>query len=288
MKGDEMKKMLFGVFAMLAFSGWCGRTNDSIHITNPISAEERAHMELIGRVYQKLPHSDTVYTLGRLVKMCDTVAIVRVTKVEGVDNIPDHRLSVRIAVTYSAERVIFGTPRKEEETVRFSWLDRRKRPLPCKGDRWLAFICDDDQSINIFIAGDWRFNKAEHPVKGYESPIFVAPAVIGESLGVITLDGGERERGILAAVDDFLLNLRGGDRDQERYYACLLRLLRSPVQRVSDDAQHDLLNFIRYDPSFDTNRILADDNIPEGIKDYVRLILIPDREKKRIAEGKGL
>ncbi len=238
-------------------------------------------MVLLNKVYQKLPQCDTIYTLGRLVAMCDTIAIVRVTKVEGVENIPDYVLSTRVKVTYSVERVIFGTPRNNEETIRFSWLDRRKSPLPYKGVRWLAFISDDDQSFNLLIAGDWRFNKAEHPVKGYESPLFVAPAFLGDSRGVIPLDGGKKERGLLAAVDDYILNLRRDDRSQERYYACLLRLLRSPVQRVSDNAQYDLLSFIRFDTSFDTSRVLDDDDIPVGIKDYVRLILIPERGKKR-------
>lgn len=285
-----MKEILIGAFSMLAFSGWCGRTNDSDSLpvtfskasnptSKPISAEERAHIKFLDSVYAKLPHIHPLYTLGRLVAMCDTVAIVRVAKVDEGE-ILDYAPCGWVTVTYSVERLVFGAPRKKKEVVRFYWIDKYGRALPHKGDRWLAFIADDDEALNYMIAGNWGFNKEDHPVKGRESLGFVAPAFLGESRGIVPLDGGEQERGILAAVDEYLLNLRRGDRSQERYYACLLRLLRSPIQFVSDNAQHDLFSFIRSNPAFDTSRILDDVNIPEGIKDCVRFIVIPEREGK--------
>ena len=49
----------------------------------------------------------------------------------------------------------------------------------------------------------------------------------------------------------------------------------SPVKRISDDAKTDLANFLRSCPSFDLKRALEDEKIDEGVKDCVRLILLP-------------
>lgn len=58
--------------------------------------------------------------------------------------------------------------------------------------------------------------------------------------------------------------------------------MKSSIPRIRDDARQDMLYLIRSCQDIDLDRILADENIDEGIKDYVRLYLKPRREGKKI------
>ena len=281
-----MKKTLFIMCAILASADLRGETNDTdvlpvifpeglAQSTNRMSAEELESMNLRAKAYAKFPKSDTFYTLGQLLRMSDTIAVVTIIKIEGASDPLDFSSKVKTLVTFSPERTLFGKPREKKTSIRFTILDRSGRPLPREGDRCLVFIADDDeQAKNLIRAIDWRFDKAAHPAKPHSEPAFV-----GNISGIIPLDGGQDERGLLAAIEELLLNLRRGDRDRERYYAGLLELTRSPVRRVSNDAHQDLLKLVRFDPSLDLNRILADDAAPECLKEFIRLIQIPEREK---------
>ena len=231
-------------------------------------------MDLRASVYAKFPRSHAFYTLGQLVRMSDAIAVVKIIKMEGVFNPMDLSSESRTTVTFSPERILFGKPRKKKTAIRFTVGDISGKPLPGEGDRCLVFITDDDEGLSRMSAVDWKFDKAAYPYKPQDAPAFV-----GNRYGLIPLDGGKDEQGILAATEEFITNLRRGSRDQERYYASLLELTRSPVQRVSNDAHRDLLKFVRYEPSLDLNRILADDAVPECVKEYTLLFQIPEREK---------
>ncbi len=95
---------------------------------------------------------------------------------------------------------------------------------------------------------------------------------------MIGLGSAETERVFVAATEGYLQVLRRESRGAERYYALLRQLVLSPECRIKEDARSDLLKFLRSCSSFDLDRVLADENIDEGIKDYIRLILRPGRK----------
>jgi hypothetical protein len=240
----------------------------------------RSHSELIWRLNQKLPyHNEEALacrfnTLGQLVKLCDSISVARVTEVEDASSISaTKRLVPNIKLTINAETNLLGHLDRDGLSLIVQWWDRKR--LPQKGDRWLVFITSEDHRVNMFDAMKWDFDKTKVQGKTLDTAI-----VMGHSRGAIDLDGGKTESDILAATAGYLQNLRQQKWDADKYYALLRELVLSPDQRIKDDAKTDLVNFLRSCPSFDLNRALDDKKIDEGIKDYVRLVLQPQREKK--------
>ena len=277
-----MKTEMIIACSILAGAILCGQTNgidsnavilpDDLPLSTRLKLERAPeYAKLSFMAYRNFPKSSAFYTLGLLVRMSDSIAIVKVTNVTVLNN---YTSTAEITVTFSPERTLFGKPRKKKTTMSCIWLGVPKNPLPREGDRLLVFIADDDHLPNLFIAHDWKFNKNEHKALPRKAPAFPEG-----SRSIFSLNGDEQERELLAAVEELLLNLRRGSRNRERYYTCLLKQTRSPVERVSNDAHYDLLDFIRFEPSLDLRRILAADAVPECVKEYIRLIQIPEREK---------
>lgn len=240
--------------------------------------KERAHGELIWRLDQKLPyHNEDALacrfnTLGQLVKLCDSVSFVKVVDIEDVGSkSATKRLVPKIKLTINAETNLLGHLDRDGLSLIVQWWDRKR--LPQKGDRWLVFITREDQEINMFNAMKWDFDKTK--VRG---ELKDTAFVLGQSRGAIDLSDSKTESRLLAATTGYLQNLRQQKWDADKYYALLRELVLSPDQRIKDDAKTDLVNFLRSCPAFDLERVLEDKNVDDGIKDYVRLVLLPPRQ----------
>ena len=296
MKEARMKKKI--VFIALAWSvmvacwGWAEEGDVAIKLPEelmptpkPLSEaekqrqdKERAHSELIWRLNRKLPYrnEDDVAckfnTLGQLVKLCDSVSVVKVVEVEDDGSkSATKRLVPKIKLTINAETNLLGHLDRDGLPLIVQWWDRKR--LPQKGDRWLVFITSEDHRVNMFDAMKWDFDKTK--VRG---ELKDAAFILGQSRGAIDLSDGKTESRLLAATTGYLQNLRQQKWDADKYYALLRELSLSPVKRIGDDAKTDLVNFLRSCPSFDLNCALEDEKIDEGVKDYVRLILLPSRQ----------
>ena len=241
--------------------------------------KEMAHSALTARLNQRLPYhkafdDDTCrfFTLGQLVKLCDSVSVAEVVEVEDTgSNMVPKRLVPNVKVTVKAETNLLGHLDRGGLPLTVQWWDRKR--LPQKGDRWLVFVTREDHRINMFDAMKWDFDKTKA-----RGEVKDAEFVLGQSRGAIDLSDSKTESGLLAATMGYLQNLRQQKWNAEAYYAHLRELVLSPNQRIKDDAKIDLLNFLRTCPSFDLNRVLEDKNVDDGIKEYVRLILLPSRQ----------
>ena len=64
-----------------------------------------------------------------------------------------------------------------------------------------------------------------------------------------------------------------GKRDRERYVEFLCSLLNSPVKRIRDDAESDLVLFYEREMLADLDRLLTDGRVRKEVKDYLRYLL---------------
>ena len=285
--------LVWSVMVMVACWGWTEEGDVAIKLPEdlmptpkPLSEAEKqrqdkemAHSALTERLNQKLPYHkmfDDVtcrfFTLGQLVKLCDSISLVKVVDIEDIGSkSATKRLVPNIKLTINAETNLLGHLDRDGLSLIVQWWDRKR--LPQKGDRWLVFITSEDHRVNMFDAMKWDFDKTK--VRG---ELKDAAFVLGQSRGAIDLSDSKTESGLLAATTGYLQNLRQQKWDADKYYALLRELVLSPDQRIKDDAKTDLVNFLRSCPAFDLERVLEDKNVDDGIKDYVRLVLLPPRQ----------
>ena len=81
---------------------------------------------------------------------------------------------------------------------------------------------------------------------------------------------------------DVVAFCENGKRDRDKYYEFLCSLLQSPVKRIRDDAESDLVLFYtrEKDPAPDLDRLLADGRVRKEVKDYLRFILRNEKPKE--------
>jgi len=243
----------------------------------PLSSQERVRKEIRERINKKLPYnndaSGSLGTLGQLTKLCDWVFVGKVVDAKGnkVAAGAKEEFLGEVSVTLNIETNLFGQTRNKRIVVTPNWWETWR--VPKAGDRMLVFLAKERYDKYVFDVIKFDFDKAT-----FKGETNKGPLVVRECRGMIGLDSAETERVFVAATEGYLQVLRRESRDAERYYALLRQLVLSPERRVREDARSDLLKFLRSCPSFGLDRVLADENVDEGIKDYIRLILRPRRK----------
>jgi len=290
MKMIKIRKMLaFLGLLLMSFQAKAERADVVVRLPpeldmpapKPLSPEEREQKEIRERINKKLPYnndaSGSLGTLGQLTKLCDWVFVGKVVDAKGnkVAAGAKEEFLGEVSVTLNIETNLFGQTRNKRIVVTPNWWETWR--VPKAGDRMLVFLAKERYDEYVFDVIKFDFDKARFKGETNKGPI-----VVRECRGMIGLGSAETERIFVAATEGYLQVLRRESRDAERYYALLRQLVLSPEYRIKEDARSDLLKFLRSCPSFDLDRVLADENIDEGIKDYVRLYLKPRREGKKI------
>ena len=220
--------------------------------------------------YRRPDEFDCVfYSFGQLVKLSDTILIVKVVDVEKIEpkSIADRfqpKLQLKVDVTSN----LVGTFEQTDVLPVIRWWDRNG--IPQKGDKLLVFIASEEYPSGMIDALKWNFDKTKIRGKVLDKPV-----VMGESRGVINLVDKTTEEEILKAVTGYMQNLRQRNWDVEKYYIFLRQLSASPNKRIKDDARSDMFLFLRFNPPVDLKRILEDKDVDDGIKSYVRFIMQP-------------
>jgi len=290
MKMIKIRKMLaFLGLLLMSFQAKAERADVVVRLPpeldmpapKPLSPEEREQKEIRERINKKLPYnndaSGSLGTLGQLTKLCDWVFVGKVIDAKGnkVAAGAKEEFLGEVSVTLNIETNLFGQTRNKRIVVTPNWWETWR--VPKAGDRMLVFLAKERYDEYVFDVIKFDFDKARFKGETNKGPI-----VVRECRGMIGLGSAETERIFVAATEGYLQVLRRESRDAERYYALLRQLVLSPEYRIKEDARSDLLKFLRSCPSFDLDRVLADENIDEGIKDYVRLYLKPRQEGKKI------
>jgi hypothetical protein len=287
-----MKKALIitGVASVLAVSAACAeakkspeeereaatkRVRELMRSSTPPSTPEYAQrLRDISILEQKLPYKGNAYALlgsvGQQVKLCGLIVVGKVTNVERPVEITE---KTPITLTLNIESNVFG--RVASRNVRVSLqggdADEAEKAICRKGERFLVFLSQTDYDVETFLEkGRLDFDISVKKGKAVQSPV-----VFYGIRSLIKLADSESEREVLAAVSGYLDCLRRGPRDAGRYYAMLREFVRSPVERIRDDARSDM-RLIFYCPGIKEKAVL-DEKLDDGIRDYARYLLKPQK-----------
>lgn len=242
----------------------------------PLSENEQKVARLRASVNARLPYvargDFALGSLGQLSKLSDNVIIGKVINMKETQ---DETHGKFVGVALGIETNLFGEISNKAITIILNVQEQCVQPMK-SGDHILVFLANDDYGNYIYDALSFDFEKT-----ATRSITNNTPRVVCDGRGIFSLNNDADEREILAATEGFLCVLRREKRNAEAYYALLRKLILSPVPRIKEDARSDLLFFIIKTKSFDPHRILDDDNVDDGIRDYVRLILLPSRQPPR-------
>ena len=242
----------------------------------PLSAEKWERAEKRRRVIVALPYGYSPIercTLGQMVKECDRIMIGRISRIEaqrGTGWFGMKRDPGKLTLTIGVETNLFGSGKRSvslelNESEYPDWSNRQE-------ERALVFFADVSMERPPENTRHFDFDKRKMKMASHGKI-----SILHGSWGAINVDDAETEKFYLSAVDGYLKNLRGHDRDREAYYEFLLTLSQSPVERIQDDAITDLRWLLLYTPSPELKRRLEDKRLDERLKDYVRVIVLPNR-----------
>jgi hypothetical protein len=249
-----------------------------------ITPEEKQQNELREHVLRNLPYYmdyRALTTLGQLSKLCDRAFVGKMVKLNTKklkkpfgENV--NILQGDIDVTFQVETNLFGQFSNKPVKITVWWSGPQNGELEL-GKRTLVFFTKTKHLTTELGIQRFDFDNTKFAGGTQQGAFLVeGPA------GLVPLDGGESETALLNAATGYLQVLRREKRDPEKYYILLRQLVLSPVPRIWDDAENDLAVLLRDVPSFDLFRVLADENIDDTIKDYVRFILLPERNTKKL------
>ena len=215
-------------------------------------------------------------TIGQSIKLCDWVIIGTVARLQNSrPEDPDPR---RVTMDINVKSNLFGKIENNRTVVDLYPMNQPENVYKA-GDKVLVFLSNVDYGVNVYPwAFSPDFDKKKIPFSAAKSPVLVFDG----NLSVIKLDNPANTQQILAAVDAYAKVFRREKPSEDGIYAVLRELVLSPVARVREDARSDIVMLLRHSKTIDFVKVLSDENIDEGIKNYIRQILIPDRENKRL------
>lgn len=230
-------------------------------------------------------------TFGQMAKQCDGVFVGRVTKVRvkgDVPCLPEFEITetksnffVReVDLSFSVETNLLGRLANGDATFSVTWKEGPAGALT-NGMRMMVFYARGysldiwNHQLNSF---DWV-----RPEKNPQAK----PTILMDSSGLRVLDDPEAERFYIQAAGEYLQVLRHEKRDADKYYAMLRRQIKSPVRRIRQDAWEDMTKLFQHGPdSFNLDIALNDPEIDDVLKDHIRYISIPARERRKTEREK--
>jgi len=217
-----------------------------------------------------------VYTFGQGAKFCDWVVVgtveeMKETKFPYLDEFIGHR------VVLSVDACLYGKrPGKKmtfmiaDTEIGFEPTDSERR-VTQPGDRVLAFLTDQWYEIVYFMENPFTSNLALFDFDRTKVTPRKMNALYARSYMILD-DKTAEEEAIRVAKGYLEVFGKKGHRDRDKYIEFLCSLLNSPVQRIGDDAESDLVLFYTQekDPLPDLDKLLADDRVRKEVKDYLR------------------
>lgn len=214
-------------------------------------------------------------TLGRLSKLCDAVIVGEVIpREDGTEKKHDNGIKKEKKLFLDIKETILEG---EIGTLPLNIDELGIRNNLKQGDRVLVFLVRNTFVHNPQVIYQWNFDKTK--LEGEKKGGFF---IAGGNRGCIELNNADEEKRFIATTKTYMQILRQPHQNACEYYDYLRQLVLSDNFRIREDARSELLLLIKTsDPSiFDTKRVLVDENIDDGIKDYLRLYWIPYVEKQ--------
>ena len=214
------------------------------------------------------------YTISVFSESCKWVVAGTVKEVEMLKSGPTSAFNCKVSLSVDAriygkfpeKSVSFLILLRDKNNEKFDEMDRR---IPKIGDRMLVFLRDlrnvvfRDTHLSMRNEAEWMGLPCSH----FRAYVF--------------LDDEETEEAMTNTVNKYIHTFSdGGKQDKDGYYEFLCSLLKSPVKRIRDDAELDLMLFFIKDPSLDLEKPLADDRVRKEIKDYLRYLIRNEKPKE--------
>jgi hypothetical protein len=239
-------------------------------VTSPPGAVAEAGLR--HRLLSGIPHATGghgVSTLGQLAKLCGAVVVGHVQEIRDVAAVDSRNSSFyNCALTLSSVSNLLEGQIASPLSVNFHkrFLEMDAKP----GDDVVLFLSPDELRFE-WGSVDFDFEKKPSGQSGRLS-------VLGEGRGILALKGPRGSDEVFNAVKQYIDLLRKSPRNADAYYEFLKRTARSQNERLRRDGNSDLLYFLRSCAAFDLNRVIDDNGIDDNVKEYVRLVLLPDRK----------
>lgn len=279
--------MKIALVILLSTTGLLLFASEDVEVKLPGSPEVHSSDEQIERtkVYRRvtkdLPYQGkdaykALSTFGKLVKLSDVIFVGTVQKIKhtNVDN-NAFELLAPSKIYIKAETYVWGTNCTDDVLIndKFSFLSRKIKP----GDRILAFATKDNIPLNPQSIYKWNFQKMKPNITGTNDYMSI---IGGEDRGCLKLNDKSKEAEVITVLHEYCDVLSKTTNTSSQYYELLRKLVLFENIRIKDDARSDLLNLCQTCPDFYVKRALADENIDNGIKDYLRFYWIPYVEKQ--------
>jgi len=253
----------------------------------PLPPKEQERIEWLQKLKGPIPYlvstkDQQINTFGQASKHCRWAVVGTVEAVEEAKPSASVTFVEGLRVFLAVDTDLYGKiPRKklavtiiDPEGYEPENIMRLAKP----GDRMLAFLTDRWYSLVHVIDpspyNPLHFDFDRSKTKWEKSDLYV--------LSHIILDSKETEQETVKAAKGYLGFFgENGKRDRDKYVEFLCSLLQSPVKRIRDDAENDLVIFFtkEKDPPPDLDKLLADDRVRKEVKDYLRYLLRNEKPK---------
>lgn len=284
-----MKKSLFMVLMLnpvLFLSAQQKYTdNQDIEVVLPdlkTPTEEQIKInQIIKDVNKKLPYKgywvNANSTLGVLCKVSDNIIIGRVTSIQRMNCDGSPIVKSQAAWTEKMEIAVatnlFGRWVKQSVILTEYWTCQQREIK--SNECVIVFLSKKNLSPYSLESRNWNFD-----VSAVSENSLGKFHLQGKDRGLIAVSNKEEEVEYVDVINRYIKNVRNNEKYPEKYYALLCDLMKSTRFRIKEDARSDMLNFLISCNTVDLRKVLADKNIDDGIKNYLRLILIPNRGTK--------
>ncbi|MDD2230978.1 MAG: hypothetical protein PHY48_16445 [Candidatus Cloacimonetes bacterium] len=275
------KKISATILAIAGFWQTAIASEDiEVHISDIPRAELSADQNERDRIYRSvaihLPYNQreaykVFTTLGKLSKLCDSIVVGNITQVEQpIKEANERNLNSSLKFNLNVETNLFGcgVPKNISLSIDLPSIYSSFK----KNERVLVFLASEDFLKYPMEIHKWDFDKTQ--ISGQKNDTL---SIVGGDRGCISLESDKDEEQLISAVKGYLRVLSQKKPDINDYYDLLRQLVLSENKRIKEDARSDLLLLIQTStaPVFDTKRVLLDDNIDAGIKDFLRFYWIP-------------
>jgi len=219
----------------------------------------------IGNIHMR--NGTCFYTFGQASKLCDWVVAGTVEKAEAGHDFGEQR------ITLSADTCLYGKPmgKKMMFTVSAGGIcvpNLEQRDIK-PGDRILAFVIGQWHDAMSLYFSIWP-SKNLYSFDFDKSTTAQGKTEETYTWSHIILDSKEAEEEAVRMAKGYLEVFGGkGSRNRDKYIEFLCSLLSSPVKRIRDDAESDLVLFYERELSADLDKLLADGRVRQEIKDYL-------------------
>ena len=247
--------------------------------------EARERWDYTAALLDRLPYP-TLYTIGMASKISDWVVVGTVEKTGYVaDMRPGKPQKVNGKyfsvfwgdwIVLSVDLCLYGKRAGKKMTFIIPEDDWEAQPeiveqrKPKLGDRMLVFLTDKQYDLNYLF---WSTKPAANIRRLDFEKTKAERTKIGELYPwtYITLDDKTIEEEAVRAAKVYIDFFGGkGKRDRETYHDLLCSLAQSPVQRIRDDAERDIMRFYGREAREDIDKLLNDDRVRKEMKDYFR------------------